>query len=296
MAVTVEGVTMGDQPQAVERKLASLQEAANSGRFEELASICEALELEDRLRKMKGKERLFPKLGQPHVAALSIAYQHELDEIRDHYSTDEDFAEPYDALVRGEHPDSYSLKDGFLMFRGKLCVSRLLRQKREGLWVTSASTDPYNTLESIAMDFIFGLPKTSSGNEGIWTIVDWFSKQAHFIPVRKQITTEQMAKTFLVTVFKYHEMPRSIVSDRDPRMIGLFWRALWQNLHSTLRFSSSYHPQTDGQSEMVNSAVLDLLKCYVSNNPAQWEHFLPLVEFASTTPFIAPLAKRLLRL
>ncbi|MCO5572959.1 hypothetical protein L7F22_026721 [Adiantum nelumboides] len=111
--------------------------------------------------------------------------------------------------------------------------------------------------ESIAMDFIFGLPKTSSGNEGIWTIVDRFTKQAHFIPVWKQITAEQMAKTFLVTMFKYHGMPRSIVSDRDPCMTGLFWRALWQNLHSTLRFSSSYHPQTDGQSEIVNSAVMD---------------------------------------
>ncbi|MCO5561068.1 hypothetical protein L7F22_014689 [Adiantum nelumboides] len=59
----------------------------------------------------------------PHVAAVSIAYQHELDEMRDHYNTDEDFAEPYDALVCGERPDSYSLKDGFLMFRGKRCVS-----------------------------------------------------------------------------------------------------------------------------------------------------------------------------
>ncbi|MCO5574990.1 hypothetical protein L7F22_028787 [Adiantum nelumboides] len=137
--------------------------------------------------------------------------------------------------------------------------------------------------ESIAMDFIFGLPKTSSENEGIWTIVDRFSKQAHFILVRKQITTEQMAKIFLVIVFKYHGMPISIVSGRDPRMAGLFWRALWQNLHSTLRFSSSYHPQTDGQSEIVNSAVLDLLKCYVSDNPAQWEHYLPLVEFAYKT-------------
>ncbi|MCO5577641.1 hypothetical protein L7F22_031472 [Adiantum nelumboides] len=103
------------------------------------------------------------------------------------------------------------------------------------------------------MDFIFGLPKTSSENEGIWTIVDRFSKQAHFIPVRKQIAMEQMSKTFLVTAFKYHGIPRSIVSDRDPRMTRLFWRALWQNLHSTLRFSSSYHPQTDGQSEIVTS-------------------------------------------
>ncbi|MCO5563142.1 hypothetical protein L7F22_016778 [Adiantum nelumboides] len=136
--------------------------------------------------------------------------------------------------------------------------------------------------ESIGMDFIFGLPKTSSENEGIWTIVDRFSKQEHFIPVRKQIMGEQMAKIFLVTVFKYHGMPKSIVSDSDPRMTGLFWRALWQNLHSTLQLSSSYHPQpqTDGQSEIVNSAVLDLLKCYVSDNPAQWEHYLPLVEFA----------------
>ncbi|MCO5560279.1 hypothetical protein L7F22_013890 [Adiantum nelumboides] len=78
-------------------------------------------------------------------------------------------------------------------------------------------------------------------------------------------------------------MPRSIVSDRNPRMTGLFWRALWQNLHSTLRFTSSYHPQTDGQSEIVNSTVLDLLKCYVSDNPAHWEHYLPLVEFAYNT-------------
>ncbi|MCO5587557.1 hypothetical protein L7F22_041507 [Adiantum nelumboides] len=130
------------------------------------------------------------------------------------------------------------------------------------------------------MDFIFGLPKTSFGNEGIWTIVDRFRKQAHFIPMRKQITVKQMAKIFLVTVFKCHGMPRSIVCDRDPRMTRSFWRALWQNLHSTLQFSSSYHPQTGGQSEIVNSTVLDLLKCYVSNNPAQWEHYLPLVEFA----------------
>ncbi|MCO5612907.1 hypothetical protein L7F22_067180 [Adiantum nelumboides] len=220
---------------------------------------------------------------RPHVAAVSIAYQHTLDEMRDHYSTDDDFAEPYDALVRGEHPDSYSLKDGFMMFRGKLCVSRLLRQKREGLWVTSASADPYSTLGKHSYGFIFGLPKTSSRNEGIWTIVYWFSKQAHFIPVRKQITAEQMAKIFLVTVFKYHGMPRSIVTDRDPRMTELFWRALWQKLHSTLRFASSYHPQTDGQSEIVNSAVPDLLKCYVSDNPAQWEYYLPLVKFAYNT-------------
>ncbi|MCO5552856.1 hypothetical protein L7F22_006374 [Adiantum nelumboides] len=60
---------------------------------------------------------------RPHVVAVSIAYQPKLNEMQDHYSTNEDFAEPYDALVHGKHPDLYSFKDGFLMFRGKLCVS-----------------------------------------------------------------------------------------------------------------------------------------------------------------------------
>ncbi|MCO5614770.1 hypothetical protein L7F22_069054 [Adiantum nelumboides] len=198
------------------------------------------------------------------------------------------------------------------MFRGKLYVSRLLRQKvmkeshsppyagHRGIDLTIKALDMYffwpslrkdtesfvrsclvchlvkydrgkayellqplpiptAPWESIAMDFIFGLPKTSSENEGIWTIVDRFSKQAHFIPVRKQIMAEQMAKTFLIIVFKYYGMPRSIVSDKDPRMTRLFWRALRQNLQSTLWFSSSYHPQTDVG------------------------HYLPLVEFAYNT-------------
>ncbi|MCO5565158.1 hypothetical protein L7F22_018831 [Adiantum nelumboides] len=198
----------------------------------------------------------------------AIARRDSCFRVKEAPSTDEDFAEPYDVFVRGEHPDSYSLKDGFLMFRGKLCVSRLLRQKV----MTESHSPPYAghrgidsmikalemyffwpslrkhtesfvrsclncqrvkydrgkaygllqplpiptaPWESIAMDFIFGLPKTSSGNEGIWTIVDQFSKQAHFIPVRKQITAEQMAKIFLVTVFKCHGMPRSIITQRS---------------------------------------------------------------------------------
>ena len=80
-----------------------------------------------------------------------------------------------------------------------------------------------------------------------------------------------MAKMFLSTIFKYHGMPLSIVSDRDPRMTGLFWRAAFENLGTSLQFSSSFHPQTDGQSEIANSVVLDLLKCYVHDHKEQWE-------------------------
>ncbi|MCO5566534.1 hypothetical protein L7F22_020211 [Adiantum nelumboides] len=135
--------------------------------------------------------------------------------------------------------------------------------------------------ESISMDFIFGLPKSIHGNTGIWTIVDRFSKQAHFIPVKKTIKAHQMATLFISQVFKYHGLPTSIVSDRDPRMTSNFWKGLFENLGTRLNFSSAYHPQTDGQSEIANLTFVDLLKAYVTkvDQRSQWEKYLPLVEY-----------------
>ncbi|MCO5553469.1 hypothetical protein L7F22_006990 [Adiantum nelumboides] len=130
------------------------------------------------------------------------------------------------------------------------------------------------------MYFIFELPRTPTGNDGIWTIICRFSKQAHFVPVRKKIKSDHMVKLFMHNIFKYHGMPQFIVNDRDPRMTSLFWKALFENMGTTLKFSSSFHPQTDGQSEEANSTVLDLLKCYVSEHKATWEHYLPLVKYA----------------
>ncbi|MCO5571422.1 hypothetical protein L7F22_025162 [Adiantum nelumboides] len=141
---------------------------------------------------------------------------------------------------------------------------------------------PDSPWESISMDFIFGFPKSIHGNIGIWTIVDRFSKQAHFIPVKKTIKAHQMATLFISQVFKYHGLPTSIVSDRDPRMTSNFWKHLFENLGTRLNFSSAYHPQTDGQSEIANLMVLDLLKAYVTevDQRSQWEKNLPLVEYA----------------
>ncbi|MCO5581409.1 hypothetical protein L7F22_035293 [Adiantum nelumboides] len=141
---------------------------------------------------------------------------------------------------------------------------------------------PDSPWESISMDFIFGLPKSIHGNTGIWTIVDRFSKQAHFIPVKKTIKAHQMATLFISQIFKYHGLPSSIVSDRDPRMTSNFWKGLFENLGTTLNFSLAYHPQTDGQSEIANLTILDLLKSYVTevDQRSQWEKYLSLVEYA----------------
>ena len=112
-------------------------------------------------------------------------------------------------------------------------------------------------------------------------IVDRFSKQAHFIPVKKTIKPHHMATLFISQIFKYQGLPKSIVLDRDPRM-SLFWKGLFENMGTRLDFSSGYHPQTDGQSEIVNSTILDLLKNYVNevDQRNQWEKYLPLVEYA----------------
>ncbi|MCO5612638.1 hypothetical protein L7F22_066907 [Adiantum nelumboides] len=218
---------------------------------------------------------------KPQISAVSIPYHHELDDMREQYANDEDFARVFEQLIDGQRHEHYLLKDGFMMMHGRLCVTRPLRRK-----VTEEShVPPYaghrdKPWESIAMDFIFDLPRTQTGNDGIWTIICRFSKQAHFILVRKKIKPDQMARLFMSNIFKYHGMPQSIVSDRDPRMTSLFWRGLFENMGTTLKFSLSFHPQTDGLSEEANSTVLDLLKCYVSEHKGKWEQYLPLVEYA----------------
>ncbi|MCO5591707.1 hypothetical protein L7F22_045698 [Adiantum nelumboides] len=120
--------------------------------------------------------------------------------------------------------------------------------------------------KSIAMDFIFDLPRTQNGHDSIWTFIDRFSKQAHFVPVKKTVKPDHLARLFVAQIFRLHGMPETIVSDRDPRFTSLFWKAIWENIGMWLQFSSSFHPQTDGQSEIANSVVLDLLKSYISES------------------------------
>ncbi|MCO5557995.1 hypothetical protein L7F22_011569 [Adiantum nelumboides] len=148
------------------------------------------------------------------------------------------------------------------------------RQKAPGL--LQPLPIPDKPWESIAMDFIFDLPRTPTGNDGIWTIICRFNKQAHFVPVRKKIKSEHMVKLSMHNIFKYPGMPQSIVSDRDPRMMSLSRKALFENIGTTLKFSSSFR----GQSEEAYSIVLDLFKCFVSEHKASWEHYLLLVEYA----------------
>lgn len=134
------------------------------------------------------------------------------------------------------------------------------------------------------MDFSTELPK-SNGKEVIFVVVDRLSKYVHFMPLPHNFTAVQVAQVYLDNVFKLHGWPRSIVSDRDPVFLSQFWKGLF-TLHGTdFKLSSSYHPQTDGQTEVVNRCLEAYLRCMCTDAPHEWSFWLPLAEWWFNTHF-----------
>ena len=134
------------------------------------------------------------------------------------------------------------------------------------------------------MDFITGLRK-SFGKEVIFVVVDRLSKYSHFMALPTAFTAPMVAQSYLDHVFKLHGWPRSIVSDRDPIFLSKFWKALF-NLHGTqFMLSSAYHPQKDGQTEVVNRCLEAYLRCMCADTPKEWTAWLPLAEWWFNTHF-----------
>ncbi|GKE61206.1 putative reverse transcriptase domain-containing protein, partial [Tanacetum coccineum] len=151
-------------------------------------------------------------------------------------------------------------------------------QKPSGLLVQPEI--PQWKWEKITMDFVTKLPKTSSGQDTIWVIVDRLTKSAHFLPMKETDSMEKLTRLYLKEVVSRHGLPISIISDRDSRFTSYFWQSLQKALGTQLDMSMAYHLQNNGQSETTIQTLEDMLRACVIDFGKGWDRHLPLVEFS----------------
>ncbi|GJU83718.1 putative reverse transcriptase domain-containing protein [Tanacetum coccineum] len=186
----------------------------------------------------------------------------------------EDFIVYCDALIKG-------LGD-VLMQREKV---KAKHQKPSGLLVKPKI--PQWKWDNITMDFVTELPKTPSGSDTIWVIVDRLIKSAHFLPMRENDPMYKLARFYFEEAVTRHGIPVSIICDRDDRFMSNFWRLFQKALGTYLDMSTAYNPENDGQSERTIQTLEDMLRACVINFKNGWERHLPLIEFSYNNSYHA---------
>lgn len=148
---------------------------------------------------------------------------------------------------------------------------------------------------SISMDYIVKLP-ISNGYDSILVIVDRLTKMAHFIPCKEAMPTEDFARLFVNNLFKLHGFPKDVISDRGSHFKAAFWKEVTKACGIKSKLSTSFHPETDGQTERTNQTLEQYLRMYCNYEQDNWCDLLPLAEFAcnnapnastGTSPFFA---------
>jgi hypothetical protein len=147
---------------------------------------------------------------------------------------------------------------------------------------------PEHPLEDISMDFITHLPRTMFGNVSMMVIVDRLTKYVRVVPTATEEDSgipaaERTAQLFLHNWVRTFGIPKSIVSDRDVQFTSIFWTELFKSYGTQLKFSSAYHPQTDGQTERTNRTLQEVLRAYASDDHEAWDDNIWHVEVAINT-------------
>jgi transposase InsO family protein len=110
--------------------------------------------------------------------------------------------------------------------------------------------------------------------------VDRVTKVAHFLSVKTTYTGPQLAELYMERVVCLHGVPKKIMSDRGTQFTSHFWRIVHKALGTQLNFSTTYHPQTDGQTERINQILEDMLRACALQYGASWDKSLPYAEFS----------------
>nr|GEX16444.1 putative reverse transcriptase domain-containing protein [Tanacetum cinerariifolium] len=151
-------------------------------------------------------------------------------------------------------------------------------QKPSGLLVQPRI--PQWKWENITMDFVTKFPKTASGQDMIWVIVDRLTKSAHFLPMKENNSMEKLTRQYLKQIISRHRVLVLIISDHDGWFTSQFWQSLQETLGTQLDMSTAYHPQTDGQSERTIQMLEDMLRACAMDFRKRWDRHLPLIEFS----------------
>ena len=137
------------------------------------------------------------------------------------------------------------------------------------------------------MDFVTCLSWTQRQHDAIWVIVDRLTKSALFLSVNVEDSLEKLAQLYVDEIVRLHGVPVSIVSDRDPRFTSRFWPSLQTSLGTCLHFSTSFHPQKDGQLERTIQTLEDMLRACVMEFKGSWDTHLALMEFSYNNSYQA---------
>jgi transposase InsO family protein len=138
---------------------------------------------------------------------------------------------------------------------------------------------PIRPWQHISMDFR-SLPKDKLGFDAVFVVVDRLSKRPVSIPCYKTTSTREMAMLFVQHVYRWKGPPETIVSDRGGQFVSEFWNEICRILGVKLKLSTSHHPSTDGQTEIVNRYMAERLRPFVSHYQDDWSELLPMVDFA----------------
>ncbi|GKA26308.1 retrotransposable element Tf2, partial [Tanacetum coccineum] len=167
-------------------------------------------------------------------------------------------------------------------------------ENQSALFSLTASTISTDLFQRIVNSWDGNLKKSLNVCNLFVVVVDRLSKHAQFLPLSHPFTTMQVAQVFMDPVYKLHGLPESIVYGRDKVFMSRFWNELFKLLQVNLLMSMAYHPQTHGQTKVVNRCLEGYLRCMTGEQPKGWSKWIALEELwynsnfhssINTTPF-----------